>query len=309
MVSVPAFGRAARILGILAQRSPDRLTLTEIARAAGIHKATCATLLTTMVECGFLSRDSDLRYLLGPATLAPARGYLQGFPALVGGRRPMVDFIAATGLSCAMIGRDGDELIVLEMLGNEEPPHLYMRQGSRLPLEPPLGNAFKAWSPADEQYDWLKRTSSIFGGKPADYAAALERVRRQGYSLGGEFDLSVELASALTRAQQEGRDSSVLQAAISSSVGSGRQLEPTASSTALINTIIVPVFDRSGRVTATLDAYGDFGQLTQAGLGEVLPELLYTAVRITQVIRGLLPEGFPAVPLAPARADRETAAR
>ena len=65
----PAAVRAGDLLTRLAAHPAGVLTVTELARQAGIPRATCNSLLLGLAEHGFVRRDAALRYELGPACI------------------------------------------------------------------------------------------------------------------------------------------------------------------------------------------------------------------------------------------------
>jgi DNA-binding IclR family transcriptional regulator len=290
---VPALDRAMNIFDLLSQKPLDRLTLSEIARATGIHKATCASMLATMVSHGLIRRDEGRRYSVGSRLVKLGYSYTQRFPPLVVGRTDVLKFVARSGLSCAVLGREDGELVVLDILGNAEPAHLYMRIGDRVPLVPPVGTIYKAWADREELDNWLEEMSHEFGGNTASYEAAVAALRVRGFSLGGEHDFNLELEDALQAAQREGEDSRVLEVALivankirNYTAAEGTDAEP-------INSVIAPIFDSSAQVVATLNAFGEFGSVRMGDLPRIVPDLLATGVAITQKSGGILPAGFP----------------
>lgn len=282
------------IFDLLSQRPTERLTLSEISRVTGIHKATCSSMLATLVNHGMVHRDADRRYALGSTFVGLGYALTRRFRPFVFGRTDVIEFVARTGLSCAMIAREDDELVILDMLGNPEPAHLRMRIGNRVPLIPPVGTIFKAWSDSAELADWLDQMGREFGGNAATHDAAVAALRARGFSLGGEHDFHMDLADAVGRIEKEGDDRRILEIALIVADKIRNYSEEEGEDAEPLNSVIAPVFDSSARVAATLNAYGEFGTVRKNDLPRIVPDLLGTAVRITQKSGGRLPQGFPA---------------
>ncbi|WP_432825613.1 IclR family transcriptional regulator [Dactylosporangium sp. CA-092794] len=289
---VPAIDRAMQVLDLLAERPTEPMTLSDIARATGIHKATCASVLNTMTAHGLVHRDAARRYTVGSRLPGLGHAYARRFQPFVIGRPDVIDLVAETGLSCAVIVRDGDEVVVLDMLGNSRPAHLYMRIGSRVPLAPPVGTIFKAWAPARELDEWVDRMCTEFGGDRTAYTSSIAALRARGYSLGGEHDVHLELEAALRRVAKDPADNHVLDVALlvankirNYTTGGIDEDEP-------LNSVIGPVFNADSQVVMTLNLYGELGSARLQDLPRLVPPLLATANRITQKTGGVLPAGY-----------------
>jgi DNA-binding IclR family transcriptional regulator len=71
---VAVIDRAAAILGAFSSGQP-RLTLAELAASTGLYKSTLLRLTAALAAHGYLLRDEDGRYAIGPAVLALARAH------------------------------------------------------------------------------------------------------------------------------------------------------------------------------------------------------------------------------------------
>jgi DNA-binding IclR family transcriptional regulator len=290
--AVPAVDRAVQILELLREHPFDAMTLSDISRATGIHKATCASILNTMTGHGLLRRDSARRFSIGRRMVAYGHSYTQHFRPFNVGREDIVRLVSETGLSCAAIVRDDDYVVVLDIIGNSQPAHLHMRIGTSVPLEPPVGTIFKAWAPTAELEEWIDLMHAEFGGDRAAYESAVAALRGRGFSLGGEHDVHLELEAALRKARDESDDDRILEVALivadkirNYSVAERTDDEP-------VNSVIAPVFGGDGQVVMTLNLFGDLGTLHHRNLNRYVPPLLATAVKITQRSGGVLPRGF-----------------
>jgi DNA-binding IclR family transcriptional regulator len=292
--AVPAIDRAVQILDLLRERPYEAMTLSDIARAADIHKATCASILATMTRHGLLERADGRHYTLGHHLVELGHAYAQRHRPYALGRPDVVRLVAETGLSCATIVRDGEDLVVLDMVGSTAPAHLSMRVGNRVPLVPPVGTIFKAWAGTDELEAWLTAMQHEFGGERATYLGSIAALRSRGYSLGGEHDVNLELESALRRIDSDGAgDDRVLEVALIVANKIRNYRDSGRPDDEPVNSVIGPVFDHDGQVVMTLNLYGELGEVRQHDLPEITPKLLDTTARITQKTGGHLPAGFP----------------
>ena len=152
-------GRVVAILDFLAARPEQAYGLSELSRGLGINKATCLTVLTSLVQAGYLLQDPDSKtYTLGPSSVALGNAALARFPA-VGPARAVVRALAdELGVVCTVMVRANNNLVVLVEAGMPGPLRATVsRVGLRTPFIPPLGSTFIAWATASEFEAWLAR--------------------------------------------------------------------------------------------------------------------------------------------------------
>lgn len=288
--AVPALDRTMQILDLLRRQPHEPMTLSDISRATGIHKATCASTLNTMLGYGMVRRDESRRFSIGSRFVGLSNAYARQYPCFEHGRDEVLKLVASSGLSCAMIVREGEDLTILDMLGNPQPAHLHMRIGMRVPLEPPVGTIFKAWVGTAELGDWIDRMHAEFGGQREEYLGAVSALRARGFSLGGEHDFHLRL-DEVRRAGTVQADDRVLEVAmiVTDKI---RNYSTAADGDEPVNSVIGPVFDAMGQVAMTINLYGELGSVRQRDLDSIAPMLLETCARITQKAGGRLPDGF-----------------
>lgn len=132
--------------------------LTELTRILGLNKATCHAILSTMTRYGFLAQDGRSKaYRLGPSIAAAGISAFAQFPALEFARPRLEELSQELQLGCGLVGRSGEQLVLLANYGIPEPLDFPFHQGLRLPNAAPLGAAFIAWSAAGKLQQWLNR--------------------------------------------------------------------------------------------------------------------------------------------------------
>jgi DNA-binding IclR family transcriptional regulator len=291
---VPALDRAMEVLRHLAQHPRDRFTLSEVARSCDLSKATSASLLATLEAHGMVTRDPGLRYGLGDTLLVLAEGRRTQFPAWEAAREESARLAGQTGFSVAIICRDGDDLVIADMLGDSRPRHLHMRIGTRVPLRPPIGTIFKAWGSNQELAEWVDGLVAEFGGDRNRHLSSIAALRSRCYSLGGEHDLHLGLEAALARLSRSDDDLRALEVALVVA-DKIRNFDTEAGTAAeAVNSVIAPVFSPDGDVVLTLNMYGPLGSITRGDLPDVVPPLLHAATAVTQRTGGRLPASWQA---------------
>lgn len=147
----PVLRRATQLLTAF---TPDRpaLTLTQLARRAGLPLTTTHRLVAELVNCGLLERDAGGEYRVGLrlweiASLAP-RGLGLRERALP----YMEDLFAVTRENVQLAVREGVESVYVERLAGRHAIPVLTRVGGRFPLHPTgVGRVLLAHAPADIQ--------------------------------------------------------------------------------------------------------------------------------------------------------------
>jgi DNA-binding IclR family transcriptional regulator len=139
--------RALAVLGAFNVSEPS-LTLSQLARVAGLPVATVFRLAGELEEGGFLDRDDAGRYSLGVklwemGLLTPVHGHL---------REIAMPFLLNLQYDCREIVqlavRDGVDAIYVEKLTNVESVPVQSRIGARIPLHATgVGKVLLAYSP------------------------------------------------------------------------------------------------------------------------------------------------------------------
>jgi DNA-binding IclR family transcriptional regulator len=179
MAVLGAFGENHRIL-----------TLSEIARRAGIPLPTAHRLTRELVDGGALDRLDDGRYVIGrlvwaAGLLAPVQGRLREVA------EPYLhDVYAATMATVHLAVRDGDEVLYLHRMQGRASVPIVSTVGSRLPMHATgVGKVLLAHSPADVRERVmanLVRVTPYTITRPELLAAQLERIRRDGVATTSE---------------------------------------------------------------------------------------------------------------------------
>lgn len=175
--------RLFAILGAFDERHRS-LTLTEVARRAGMAVPTAHRLIGELVAGGVLQRLADGRYAPGALTwraglLAPVEGGLQRVA------EPFLhDVYAATMATVHLAVRDGDEVLYLERMAGRTSMPILSEVGSHLPMHTTgVGKVLLAHAPADVQArvcSNLTRITPHTITRPDVLCAQLVRIRREG---------------------------------------------------------------------------------------------------------------------------------
>ena len=278
----PAVDRAVAVLNHLAAAPRQRFTLSELARDLDLNKATAHALLATLVDVGYLVRhDDDKSYALGPALIALGNAALQSYPAATLAQEPMDRLAQELDLSVVASAGIGSEIVILASAGTPRPLGINVQPGLRMPLVPPLGTVFVAWSGPREIDAWLNRLGPDASDEDLDrYRRALEVVRHRGYSVGLGGDEQQRMVESMTSGRMR----------TPSAPGEEYALVELAEDVPYtLNHIGAPVFGPDGRVALALFLIGFRGQIAADEVPRYAERLVEEATEVTAGLRGVIP--------------------
>src|SRR6266436_4877054 len=128
---VPAVDKAARVLRALADGGRP-MGISELARGLGVSKGTLRDVLLTLAHFGFVVRDADTRFRLGPELRALADASAPDLRSLA---QPYLISLMESFGETAILGLVVDGK--LEIAGRAEPAtdlHMTAPRGRRLPM-------------------------------------------------------------------------------------------------------------------------------------------------------------------------------
>lgn len=195
---VAAVDRALSVLGAF-QDGDAALSLAELAERTRLYKSTVLRLLASLEHGGWVQRQDDGRYAVGPAVARLHVVYEQSFSLDKLVMPVLRALVQATGESAAYHVRQGRERLCLYRVDSPHPVRDHARAGDLLPLDKGAGGrVLVAFDP--ELSDWVKRNRNHYARVRADGYEALVGDRHSeiaGISA-PVFRRSGELAAALT---------------------------------------------------------------------------------------------------------------
>jgi IclR family acetate operon transcriptional repressor len=178
--------RALNLLLVL-EGAGQPMRLTDVAREAGIHKATTQRLLQVLERRRFVERDHG-RYHIGIVALPLANAFLAANHLRRAALPVLQELAAATQDTVSLFERLGQNLVIIERIDGTQPLRYSLPIGHRLPLHLGAGKVLAAAMPQDELEELLNGLSEIrhASGKVlsrAQFLTQLEKVRRDGVSI------------------------------------------------------------------------------------------------------------------------------
>ena len=292
MKPAPAVVRAMSVLNYLTAHPRVSFTLLELSNALGVNGASLSALLLALTDAGYVSRHPKRKtYTLGAAGVALGHAAARQYPAIEAAADEMRE-LARLGSECVGTVSISGEILFVAIEGN---PGVKSREawvGQRIPMVPPFGQVFVAWSPRADIDRWLKMAGT--GVQSATLrerlVASLERVRADGYVIGLANDPGEEviaLVDELTAVDREELRRRLLEAIPRQGpdyVSEGIRSDGIYD----VANLAVPVFDAEGAVAFAMTLTGMQG-LRGDRIAEIAQVALGAARRVTRRIGGKWP--------------------
>ncbi len=184
----PGASVASRVLALLGAFDADHrsITLTGLARRAGLPLATAHRLVGELVEWGALVRRASGEYVVGRriwdlGLLSPVQSGLRQAAS------PFLhDLYGATLATVHLAVRDGTSVLYVDRLAGHVSVPVVSQTGSRLPMHATgVGKVLLAHAPEDVRtwvFTHLTRVTAYTITQPGRLRAELRRVHRDGYA-------------------------------------------------------------------------------------------------------------------------------
>jgi DNA-binding IclR family transcriptional regulator len=282
----PGADRSVAVLELLARHPDERFTLSEVARRCSLNKATAHALLSALSDHGVLLRHpGEKRYSLGPRLIAIGDAARRGYKALdfVG---PLLDALAErTGLWARAWQVVDDHAAPVSEAG--APAELAGAAAGtvRLPLAPPVGAPFVAWSDGPTIEAWLARSASADAVRPA--LDALPAIRRRGFAVTLASPEWRELSVPRPPGRPAPSPDEVRRLALAVARQQLLLAEIDEAAGYRCADVAAPVFSAAGEVEVVLSLSSPAGEVTTgAGVLALGAALVTAAGELTAAVRG-----------------------
>ena len=282
----PSTDRAISMLLFLAAEPLRSFKLADITRSVGISHASAHAVLASLEQEGFVRRnDRDRTFSLGPTLIGLDVAARRGLPVVDVARTHMQRLSDELVLECHAGVQVADQILVVARTGARSPFGVGVEVGQRLPLVPPLGTPYVAWSGPQAIEAYLRRAAPDCGADALErYRQAIDMVRQRGYAVA--LDAATrqrfgELAAELAR--NPGADLRPLEVAAQDLLGVDYlllELEGAASYD--VTGISAPVFGPDGSVVLVVGLVGFGRGLPAPQIPEVAKRVVATTAAITR---------------------------
>lgn len=288
--------RAIDILNFFAAHPGDAFTLSELSASTGINLASALSVLQALEDAGYLVRHPRRKtYELGPALIALGDAALRSNRTVDLARGEMRALAEEFSTEAILSAPVGDDLVILAIEGRPQLASADVRVGQRVPLVPPVGQAFFAWSPPAQIEAWLTRLDRRMQATASVHLPlSLAVVRERGYSITVESPTRTEIGATLERLADRPREAPRLRdriAELAAALGEEdyELLEVDVEATYDITTIVAPVFDAHGTVALGMTLNG-LSQVTGRQVLAYGDRLAATTRLVTKMTGGRAPD-------------------
>jgi DNA-binding IclR family transcriptional regulator len=283
----PSTDRAMSILLFLANDPLRSCKLADITRSTGLSHASAHAVLASLAEQGFVRRnDGDRTFSLGPALIALGAAARRALPVVDVARPHMQRLSDELALECHAGVQVADQILVIARTGARQPFGIGVEVGQHLPLVPPLGTPYVAWSGHQAIEAYLRRAApDCTQGDLVRYRRAIEMVRQRGYAVA--LDAATRQRFGELAAHQPAPDLRSLEEAAQSLLGADYllvELEGAASYD--LTGISAPVFGPDGSVLLVVGVVGFGRGLPASQIPEAAERVLATTACITVGLGG-----------------------
>lgn len=267
-------------------------SLSELSVALDVNAPSLSAQLLALVDAGYVSRHPRRKtYTLGPAGVALGHAAARQHPAIEAAETEMRE-LARLGNECVGTVATSGEMLFVAIEGHPGAKSREAWIGQRIPMVPPFGQVFVAWSSNAEIDRWLGATGR---GEQAALLrerllASLERVREDGYVVGLANDPVEEVIALVDQLTVIDRDE--IRRRLLEAIP--RQGPAYVADGILpdgvydVANLAVPVFDAEGSVAFAMTLTGLHG-IRGERLREIAEIALGAARRVTRRIGGKWP--------------------
>jgi DNA-binding IclR family transcriptional regulator len=283
----PQTDRVVAVVELLAQR-PEGATMTEIATGIGLPQSTCVHVLAALAGAGFVQREPDRRYFLGPALARPGQLAAARYPLLAAARDEMAALSARFGASCLAFTIDDDHARLVHHTGAEPPP---VRLGDTIPITPPLGILFVAWAREREFDGWLALDPGMTPERATRYRDWRAVVRRHGFvaQLAPPPDRSDGLVEILDERASPYRDGQLHRVLAGDRWDEYVLTDLRDPTPRPVTDVSAPTFDADGRVSLSVNVITVAAPLGADEVVEVGAAVKAATDRVTRAVGGRRP--------------------
>jgi DNA-binding IclR family transcriptional regulator len=260
-------------------------------RATKINVASCHAVLSTLVNCGYLTRHPNQRtYTLGRALVAIGQAALRSQPLIARAKAAAEELQRELGTPMLLTTVIGQEIVAVVSLPDAAGRTPGLRVAERMPLVAPIGAPFLAWSSEEAIEAWIARHAAPRDNRSADvWRQAVSLTRKRGYQITLRAPNSPEIATLMTEMASGGRVPDYKDEVLRLVNSFDRELSQpeTVVDDEFYDILLIsaPLFDQNGESAFNLSLIGFPKKLTGATITNYADRLVRTCLEVMRADR------------------------
>ncbi|UXA20667.1 helix-turn-helix domain-containing protein [Mycobacterium sp. SMC-4] len=252
--SAPA-GRVLDVVELLSESGSPGLRFSDVVRELGLSQSTAHSILKTLSDRGWVTRDPVSKRFAPGLTLAQiAQRFEATRPFAALARGAIARLARTTGTPASVVERSGDDLVITAF---ENPDGMAgpALPDQRIPYAPPFGIACAAWDAPGEQESWVQRGAAADEALADRLRAVLAQTRERGFDVDWMTPALAQAAQAigvLAGEKVPRHVRSVIDQLRVEFLSANLLPDDSAPGAHPVATISAPVLDRSGHVRLIL---------------------------------------------------------
>ncbi len=287
--SSPGVQRMVAVINFFAEHPDQSFTLTDLVRALRLSRATCHMLLAGLVESGYLYRNKDKSYILGPTLAAIGRIANEHFSPLQVAQSEIRELADQFDAICSASFIEGDEVVTRARAAAMSQLGWPSSLGVRMKIRAPFMAIYAAEMPPEEFDAWIDELKLRPSAEQREeMRQGIEFAHKHGYSFGvRNFFERSNSREAVKKAFEKGHIDMAV--SIASEIDHD-QLYSLAF-------VASPVFDASNKIAFTLGLVGFDSHMKGVQVERMGKRLREACARITHFIQGRQPQALSTEPL------------
>ncbi|OBI92185.1 helix-turn-helix domain-containing protein [Mycobacterium sp. 1245805.9] len=254
VASAPA-ERVLDVVELLSRPDSGGHRFSDVARELGLSQATAHSILKTLCDRGWATRDPiSKKFVLGLTVARIAERFEATRPFHAVAREAIRRLAETTHMPASVVERTGDELVITAFETPDESTNP-VASHERIPYAPPFGIACAAWDIPSEQELWIQRGAAGDAPLAERLRTVLAQTRDRGYDVDWMTPALAQAAHAIETLSNETVPHNLRSVVdqlrvefISANLLSG----DSARDELPVATISAPVLDEKGRVRLIL---------------------------------------------------------
>jgi DNA-binding IclR family transcriptional regulator len=283
--------RLIDLVEFLARHPGEELSVSEIARGAGLNRTTCMSMLLALAQRGWVQSRTSSVFTLGSGLIPLGEAALAGL-RIADEVQPELDaLVDDLGMEALASVVSSDEIVVVAHARTGSVLSNTVRVGQTIPFVPPFGIAHLVSASAQQVDAWLDRSRLPLSDADRDeFREVIAVAAQRGYVVVLDMDsrrrferVNSELAERPASREAQQRRGELVEMVVRDEQALGPW---SGSETAEVSQISAPVYGPDGRTALAIGVHGLPHQIDPRRIPDYTARVLDAAARVTKRIHG-----------------------